>query len=222
MAKDDISPAGNALTDIERQDSVHMAKATNNAKSAADAEHKMTLLQGIRTYPKAIAWSVLISTCIAMEGYDISLVNNFYAFPQFTKKYGELTPDGSYQVPAAVRRTSRYSVFILSPTPHSLLMGSSMVFLSDIRGMLLISISHIVASRPQQRRLLRRNNWPPYQRMGFGAIRVPLYDYDFPSPNHRIHGNLFHGTQHSNLACGGNPRRSSMGHFSNPHGDLCF
>ncbi|KAJ5700409.1 hypothetical protein N7536_003422 [Penicillium majusculum] len=101
MAKDDISPAGNALTDIERQDSVHMAKATNNAKSAADAEHKMTLLQGIRTYPKAIAWSVLISTCIAMEGYDISLVNNFYAFPQFTKKYGELTPDGSYQVPAA-------------------------------------------------------------------------------------------------------------------------
>ncbi|CAI7628619.1 unnamed protein product [Penicillium palitans] len=101
MAKDDISSAGNALADIERQDSVPMAKATNNAKSAADAEHKMTLLQGIRTYPKAIAWSVLISTCIAMEGYDISLVNNFYAFPQFTKKYGELTPDGSYQVPAA-------------------------------------------------------------------------------------------------------------------------
>ncbi|CRL24041.1 Sugar/inositol transporter [Penicillium camemberti] len=101
MAKDDILSAGNALADIERQDSVPMAKATNNAKSAADAEHKMTLLQGIRTYPKAIAWSVLISTCIAMEGYDISLVNNFYAFPQFTKKYGELTPDGSYQVPAA-------------------------------------------------------------------------------------------------------------------------
>lgn len=115
MVKDDISPAGNALTDIERQDSVHTAKATNNAKSAADAEHKMTLLQGIRTYPKAIAWSVLISTCIAMEGYDISLVNNFYAFPQFTRKYGELTPDGSYQVPAAVRRTRPYSVFLLSP-----------------------------------------------------------------------------------------------------------
>ncbi|KAK4865070.1 hypothetical protein LT330_001693 [Penicillium expansum] len=101
MAKDGISSAENALADIERQDSVPMAKATNNAKSAAEAEHKMTLLQGIRTYPKAIAWSVLISTCIAMEGYDISLVNNFYAFPQFTRKYGELTSDGSYQVPAA-------------------------------------------------------------------------------------------------------------------------
>ncbi|KAJ5505662.1 Major facilitator superfamily domain general substrate transporter [Penicillium expansum] len=101
MAKDGISSAENALADIERQDSVPMAKANNNAKSAAEAEHKMTLLQGIRTYPKAIAWSVLISTCIAMEGYDISLVNNFYAFPQFTRKYGELTSDGSYQVPAA-------------------------------------------------------------------------------------------------------------------------
>ncbi|KOS40728.1 hypothetical protein ACN38_g8389 [Penicillium nordicum] len=101
MAKDGISSAGNALADTERQGSVSMAKATNNAKAAAEAEHKMTLLQGIRTYPKAIAWSVLISTCIAMEGYDISLVNNFYAFPQFTKKYGELTSNGSYQVPAA-------------------------------------------------------------------------------------------------------------------------
>lgn len=29
----------------------------------------MTLLQGIRLYPKAVGWSVLISTCIAMEGY---------------------------------------------------------------------------------------------------------------------------------------------------------
>ena len=38
------------------------------AKSATDKERKMTLLQGIKLYPKAIAWSVLISTCIVMEG----------------------------------------------------------------------------------------------------------------------------------------------------------
>jgi SP family general alpha glucoside:H+ symporter-like MFS transporter len=29
----------------------------------------MTLLQGIKLYPKAVFWSMLISTCIAMEGY---------------------------------------------------------------------------------------------------------------------------------------------------------
>lgn len=39
-----------------------------DAKSASDKEQKMTLLEGIRLYPKAIGWSLLISTCIVMEG----------------------------------------------------------------------------------------------------------------------------------------------------------
>ncbi|KAI1098765.1 sugar transporter [Jackrogersella minutella] len=82
-----------------------MTDIIRNAKLATEKEHKMTLLQGLKLYPKAIAWSVLISTCIAMEGYDISLVNNFYAFPQFNEKYGEAvtTADGqvTYQVSAA-------------------------------------------------------------------------------------------------------------------------
>lgn len=42
----------------------------------------------------------LISLCCAMEGYDIALIGNFYAFPPFSRKYGELQPNGSYQVPA--------------------------------------------------------------------------------------------------------------------------
>lgn len=36
-----------------------------------------------------------------MEGYDISLINNFYAFPQFNMKYGEQLADGSWQVSPA-------------------------------------------------------------------------------------------------------------------------
>lgn len=72
----------------------------HDAKAATDKEHRMTLWQGIKLYPKAVAWSVLISTCICMEGYDVSLLSNFYSFPQFNKKYGEMLPDGSYQVPA--------------------------------------------------------------------------------------------------------------------------
>lgn len=40
--------------------------------SLTDKEHKMTLMQGVRLYPKAIAWSILISSCIIMEGYDVS------------------------------------------------------------------------------------------------------------------------------------------------------
>ncbi|RYP67077.1 hypothetical protein DL769_005865 [Monosporascus sp. CRB-8-3] len=80
---------GNPLADVIR-----------NAKLASEKEHKMTLIQGVKLYPKAIAWSVLISTCIIMEGYDIALVNNFYALAQFNRKYGEQLPDGTWQVPA--------------------------------------------------------------------------------------------------------------------------
>lgn len=78
-----------------------MDKIVAYAKSAATKEHNMTLMQGLKTYPKAVAWSVLISTCIVMEGYDVCLINNFYAFDQFNKKYGTLLPDGTYQVSAA-------------------------------------------------------------------------------------------------------------------------
>ena len=77
-----------------------MNEVTRNAKAATDKEHQMSLLQGIRLYPKAIGWSILISTCICMEGYDVCLLSNFYSFPQFNQKYGEQLPDGTYQVPA--------------------------------------------------------------------------------------------------------------------------
>lgn len=77
-----------------------MDRIIQDAKQATEKEQRMTLLEGIKLYPKAIAWSVLISTCIVMEGYDISLVSNFYAFLPFNKKYGEQLPNGDWQVPA--------------------------------------------------------------------------------------------------------------------------
>ncbi|TVY41052.1 Maltose permease [Lachnellula occidentalis] len=78
-----------------------MDEVRRNAKTATDSEHSMSLLQGIKLYPKAVAWSMLISTCICMEGYDVCLLSNFYGFPQFNKKYGNELPDGTYQVTPA-------------------------------------------------------------------------------------------------------------------------
>ena len=66
----------------------------------ADKEHKMSILQGIRLYPKAIGFAAGIAMACAMEGYQICLIGNYYAFPPFNEKYGELQPDGTYQVPA--------------------------------------------------------------------------------------------------------------------------
>lgn len=77
-----------------------MNQVARDAKRATESEHNMTLWQGLKLYPKAIGWSVLISTCIAMEGYDVCLISNFYSFPQFNKKYGEMLADGTYEIPA--------------------------------------------------------------------------------------------------------------------------
>lgn len=66
------------------EDNLDHTKSMNdvirNAKRASDEEHKMTLWQGLRLYPKAVGWSVLISTCIAMEGYDLCLLSSFCKF----------------------------------------------------------------------------------------------------------------------------------------------
>ncbi|KAK9322270.1 general substrate transporter [Lipomyces orientalis] len=70
------------------------------AKDATALEHQMTPRQALKIYPKAVGWSILLSLVIVMEGYDTLLLGSFYAFPAFIKKFGELQPDGSYEVPA--------------------------------------------------------------------------------------------------------------------------
>jgi MFS transporter, SP family, general alpha glucoside:H+ symporter len=88
-----------------------------NAKAATAREQKMSLWQGIKLYPKAVGWSVLISTCIAMEGYDQALINNFYGFPVFNRKYGQPLLNGTYQVPVRVCGTPN------SPKPDGEISG---------------------------------------------------------------------------------------------------
>jgi SP family general alpha glucoside:H+ symporter-like MFS transporter len=73
---------------------------SGEAKIAADQEQSMTILEAIKLYPKAIAWSVVFSSAIAMEGFDLVLISAFFAFPPFTERYGVLGESGSYQIPA--------------------------------------------------------------------------------------------------------------------------
>lgn len=72
------------------------------AKHASDKEHQMSLLKAIKLYPKAIGWSVLVSSTIIMEGYDLALLGNLYASPAFNKKFGHFDEKaGKYVVSAA-------------------------------------------------------------------------------------------------------------------------
>ena len=72
------------------------------ARDATEYEHKMTLWEGIKLYPKAMGWSVLLSSALIMEGYDTALLTGFYASPAFAKKYGKAVPSSnppSWQIP---------------------------------------------------------------------------------------------------------------------------
>lgn len=51
-----------------------------DARDATELEHNLTLRDSFRLYPKAIGFSLLFSTAIIMEGYDLSLLGSFYGY----------------------------------------------------------------------------------------------------------------------------------------------
>jgi SP family general alpha glucoside:H+ symporter-like MFS transporter len=92
---DSIEPVGH---DLEGFSDV---KTTAEARSAIQKEHNMTAMQALKLYPKAVAWSLLLSCAIIMEGYDVVLIGSFFGFPAFNMKYGHLMSDGKYGLSAA-------------------------------------------------------------------------------------------------------------------------
>lgn len=70
------------------------AALTEDAAGAAKLETGQTVLQAFKLYPKAVGWSILLSTAIVMEGYDTVLLGNLYGLPTFERRYGTLQPDG--------------------------------------------------------------------------------------------------------------------------------
>ncbi|KAK2597357.1 hypothetical protein QQS21_006054 [Conoideocrella luteorostrata] len=74
---------------------------TQEAAAATDAEHNMGLIKSFKLYKKACLWSMFLSTCLIMEGFDLVLMSNLFAYRPFQKKFGELQPDGTYELTAA-------------------------------------------------------------------------------------------------------------------------
>ena len=59
----------------------------------------MTIGQAIRMYPRATFFSMCLSLTLIMEGYDTSLLSNFFGYPEFQKKFGRgPLKNGSFQL----------------------------------------------------------------------------------------------------------------------------
>lgn len=71
----------------------------SGARAATRAEQKITFLGGCRLYPKAMAWSMAISSTIIMEGFDTLLIFSFFSHPTFRRAYGVSTGNGNYEIP---------------------------------------------------------------------------------------------------------------------------
>ncbi|KAI7227064.1 sugar transporter [Hortaea werneckii] len=72
----------------------------HSAAEAAETEHSRTLWQALKAEPKAVMWSVAVSTAIIMEGYDIVLVTSLFAQNSFSRDYGSYSEGGGWQVAA--------------------------------------------------------------------------------------------------------------------------
>ena len=85
----------------------NLRRLSVEARAATKKEHKMTFISGCRLYPKAIGWSLLLSMTIVMEGFDLTLINSFFAFPVFRRSYG--TPTHSNAPPGRGQRDFQIS-----------------------------------------------------------------------------------------------------------------
>ena len=107
MATKDGSEPSQQIASGERKEHVAqheeepLAKAIfHDAQAAMTAEHELTPLNGLKLYPKAVAWSILITLAIVMDGYDEAFLSQLFAEKAFQKQFGEPFKKG-YQVTAA-------------------------------------------------------------------------------------------------------------------------
>ncbi|KAL9618126.1 MAG: hypothetical protein Q9160_007133 [Pyrenula sp. 1 TL-2023] len=70
------------------------------AEEATRREHDLSLGEAVKLYPKAIGWSLLISTAIIMEAFQLILVEQFLSYPAFRETFGYQLPDGTWQLSA--------------------------------------------------------------------------------------------------------------------------
>jgi SP family general alpha glucoside:H+ symporter-like MFS transporter len=107
-----MSKTGSITMDQEKLESTHLEsqahdggdKATMTlveANLASIKEHEMTFSEAVRSHKKAIMWSILVSTSVIMEGYDIVLVTSLFAQPAFAQRYGTFSETGGWQLSGA-------------------------------------------------------------------------------------------------------------------------
>lgn len=98
-----MSTIKQSTADVETVNAVNDAAFVNiqDAAKATQREHEMGFLKSLKTYRKGVFWSVVLSTAIIMEGFDLVLLGSLIGYPSFTQRFGTLQEDGTYELTAA-------------------------------------------------------------------------------------------------------------------------
>lgn len=89
------------MADTTKKFQVFERDLVADAEDANNRDHELTILEAIKLYPKAVGWSMALSAACIMDGYDYHVIGLLFAQPVFRKAYGQLQPDGDYQISAA-------------------------------------------------------------------------------------------------------------------------
>ncbi|GAA5994505.1 hypothetical protein JCM5350_004669 [Sporobolomyces pararoseus] len=92
-------------TDAEIQDKLaeridHVEDVLDGAAVATKREIEMSFFEALKLYPRASFFSILFSTAIIMEGFDLTLIGSFYGLPAFQKRFGEEIAPNKYVITA--------------------------------------------------------------------------------------------------------------------------
>jgi MFS transporter, SP family, general alpha glucoside:H+ symporter len=89
----------NIATEKATEDQIEDLNSSKEAKVASQREHETTLWVALKENKKAALWSAIVSLTIIMEGYDVGLIYQFFAYPSFAKTFGHWDPTTkSFQV----------------------------------------------------------------------------------------------------------------------------
>lgn len=81
------------VEDAQVNDMKTQEQDKSDARNATEREHSLSLRDAFKLYPKAIGFSLLFSTAIIMEGYDLSLMGAFYGYDSYVQHL----PSGIYR-----------------------------------------------------------------------------------------------------------------------------
>ncbi|KAF8316342.1 MFS general substrate transporter [Clavulina sp. PMI_390] len=70
----------------------------SDAAKATDEEHNAGFMESFKTHRRAVIWSILLSTALVMEGYDVVVIGSFYGQPAFLNRFGVPDPHSSGKI----------------------------------------------------------------------------------------------------------------------------